>query len=219
MENMLEKMPRDRIYSDGVQKLADWELISVILGVGVKGKSVFELSKDLALYLKNCKKMPELEALCNLSGLGRAKSCQILACLELSNRFLLQGGAISVTSPADLVPQLAFLKFHEQENMVCISLNGANQVIRVHVLTIGLVNQTQIHAREAFHMAIKDFAVSVIFAHNHPSGSLNPSKQDVETTKKLVAAGALLDIPVLDHLIVSREGYMSIKSTHPFVFA
>lgn len=162
--------------------------------------------------------MPSLDDLVKVSGLGMVKACQVLACLELSSRFLLGGRGAPVTTPSDLVPQLAFLKNQGQEHMVCVCLNGANRVVGVHTLTVGLANQTQIHPREAFHWAIHDKAVAVIFAHNHPSGTLQASPEDLCTTQKLVEAGRILDIPVLDHLIISHEGWGSLKSSHPQYF-
>jgi DNA repair protein RadC len=162
--------------------------------------------------------LPEFHELSKIVGLGQAKACQILACLELSSRFLLGGTGATITTPSQLVPQLSFLKHQTQEHMVCICLNGANRVSGVHILTIGLANQTQIHPREAFSRALLDHAVSVIFAHNHPSGTLKPSTEDLRITEKLVESGKILEIPVLDHLIISREGWSSLKSTHPLCF-
>lgn len=210
--------PRERIISQGVSELSDSELISVILGNGIRGKNVIELSNELSCYLKTRQVLPEFNDLKQISGLGQAKSCQILACLELSSRFLLGGTGVTITTPAQLVPQLSFLKHRNQEHMVCICLNGANRVAGIHVLTIGLANQTQIHPREAFSHALQDNAVSVIFAHNHPSGTLKPSPEDIRITERLVESGRVLDIPVLDHLIISREGWSSLKSSHPLCF-
>ena len=218
-ETLPKFLPRERIVLAGVSELSDSELISVIVGSGIKGKTVFELSDEVAKYLKTCQRLPKLSELCGIQGLGKAKSCQILACLELSSRFLLGGVSLSVTRPEALVPRLAFMKAMPQETVVCICLNGANRVLDIQAMTVGLANQTQVHPREAFSRAIQLGAISVIFAHNHPSGTLHPSQEDLEMTRKLVAAGAILDIPVLDHLIVSREGWASLKALHPGIFA
>jgi len=214
-----EKYPRERIVSFGVKSLSDSELISVILGSGSRLKSVFLLAKELDVYLKSCPKFPELSELSKITGLGRAKACQILACLELSSRFLLGGQSQVVTNPVELLPRLAFLKRAQQECMVCVSLNGGSRVVGVHTLTVGLANQTQIHPREAFSQAILENAVSVIFAHNHPSGNTHPSRDDLDVTSRLVDSGRILDIPVLDHLIITPEGWSSIKALHPNIFS
>lgn len=211
-------LPRERILRDGVSELSDSDLISVILCSGTSRKSVSQLAGELAGYLKECSSLPSLPRLLEIPGLGNAKACQVLACLELSGRFLLGGGGEAITNPRQLVPRLAFLKQKTQEHMVCITLNGANQIISVHVLTVGLVNQTQIHPREAFALALEERAVSVVFAHNHPSGSLSPSPEDIAVTRRLVECGRLLEIPVLDHLIVTGEGWLSMKGTDPALF-
>lgn len=111
--------------------------------------------------------------------------------------------------PADCLPHLAKIMRARQEKFAVVSLAGDHSVIRVRVVTVGLVNRAMVHAREVFRGAIADNAVAVIAAHNHPSGSLEPSREDRELTKRLVDAGAVLGIPVLDHIIVGRRGYVS----------
>lgn len=211
--------PREKIFARGVHELLDYELISVVLGSGTSKKSVYLLAKEVEQYLKQCKDEPVLLDLERIGGLGRVKACQVLACLELSGRFLLGCGGQAITNPRQLVPLLAFLKQKTQENMICITLNGANRVMNTHTLTVGLVNQTQIHPREAFRKAVQDGAVSVVFAHNHPSGTLHASPEDIMITRRLIESGRILDIPVLDHIIISSEGWVSIKASHPAMFS
>lgn len=128
---------------------------------------------------------------------------------------------ISFTTPNQVVDYMkgAFDDRRDQEQFWIICLDGANQPIGRRLLTLGLVNKTQIHAREAFRIAIAAGAVSVIFIHNHPSGSLTPSKEDISTTRKLVDVGELIDIPVLDHLIMNdNSAWTSIKAHNPGIF-
>ena len=113
---------------------------------------------------------------------------------------------------------MAYLKYESQEHLVVVSLNSANYVIRVHELTTGLVNQTPVHPREAFALAIEDRAVSVIFVHNHPSGSLEPSSEDMSITRVLCASGKILQIPVLDHIIIGKTGFTSLCRCFPEIF-
>ena len=162
--------------------------------------------------------LPTMDSLRKIHGLGTVKASQILACLELSNRYILSAKAVSVVSPEDLLSRLAGLKFEERERFVVVTLNSANYVIDVHEVTSGLVNQAPIHPREAFVQAIKDNAVSVIFAHNHPSGSTEPSEQDYAITRVLCAAGKVLQIPVIDHIIVGKGGYTSLCRENPEIF-
>ena len=121
-------------------------------------------------------------------------------------------------APEDLLSRLAGLKFEDREHFVVVTLNAANYVINVHDVTSGLVNQAPIHPREAFAKAIEDNAVSVVFAHNHPSGSTEASPQDYAITRALCAAGKLLQIPVIDHIIVGKGGYTSLCREDPEMF-
>lgn len=210
--------PRERVLVDGISELSDAELISLVLCSGTSRKSVVSLANELSAFLKGRSARPTLLELMEIEGLGKAKACQVLACLELSDRFLLNGKGQSITNPSQLVPHLAFLKSKVQEHMVCITLNGANCVVSVHLLTIGLINQTQIHPREAFVHAVHERAVAVVFAHNHPSGALQPSAEDLAITRRLVECGGILDIPVLDHIIIASDGWISLKSTHSKLF-
>ena len=138
--------------------------------------------------------------------------------LELSSRYILTSRAASVIAPEDLLSRLAGLKFEQQEHFVVVTLNSANYVINVHDVTSGLVNQAPIAPREAFAKAIEDRAVSVVLAHNHPSGSTEPSEQDFAITRLLCAAGKVLQIPVIDHIIVGRGGYTSMCRLDPDMF-
>jgi DNA repair protein RadC len=212
MENK-NLLPRERIFAGDLAKLSIEELLCVVLGKGTAGKNVFELAKEIADLLEKKSRMPLMEELLQVKGLGLAKSAQILACLELSGRFMLGMQDKSICSPAELMPQLSFLKHSSQENMVLITLNGGNKVIKIRSITIGTANSTQAHPREAFAPAIEDRAVAVVFAHNHPSGSHEPSMEDLLLTQKLCKAGKILEIPVLDHLVISSSGFTSIRSS------
>jgi DNA repair protein RadC len=211
-------LPREKLSQYGVKNLTTQDLIALILGRGGSGKNVFALAEELETFLANQIQMPEIDNLLKIKGLGFAKASQIMACLELSGRFLLGGKAFSANSPEELVRHLAFLKHEGQEKFVMVSLNSSNCLLGIHTLTIGLVDKTQVHPREAFAKAIEDRAVAVIFAHNHPSGNVHPSEEDKIMTKHLCDAGHLLEIPVLDHIIVSPCGYSSIKRDFPYLF-
>lgn len=218
LSDKLEKFPRERIESGALSSLLDEDLLSVVIGRGMAGKNVFELAKEVADFLKSRSKIPSMQELLVIRGLGRAKAAQILACLELSSRFMLGHQDCAVQGPSELMPRIAFLKGLTQERMVLVTLNGGNRVIGIHTLTVGLANQAPVHPREAFAPALVDRAVGVIFAHNHPSGNLEPSDEDQRVTRRLCAVGRLLDIPVLDHLIVSIRGFRSLKASHAELF-
>ena len=211
-------MPREKMEYAGVGALSNEELLAIILGSGSHECSVFELSKQLSDFLSTETSIPTLDRLKTIRGLGKVKAAQILACLELSGRFILSDKAIPVSAPEDVLSRVAYMKYEPQEHLVVISLNSANYIIRVHELTTGLVNQTPVHPREAFALAIEDRAVSVIFVHNHPSGSLEPSAEDMSITRVLCASGKILQIPVLDHIIIGKSGFTSICRCCPEIF-
>lgn len=210
--------PREKLCQEGVAALSNEELLALILGSGTRQCSVFELSRRISDYLSSSAKAPDMENLLKIHGLGQVKASQILACLELSGRYILSNKAISVMTPEDVLSRLSYLKYEEQEHLVVVTLNSANYVINVHEITSGLVNQTPVHPREAFCKAIEDRAVSVIFAHNHPSGSSQPSPEDYSITKVLCAAGKILQIPVIDHIIIGRGGFTSLCREHSEIF-
>lgn len=211
-------LPREKMEKMGASSMSNEELLALILGSGCHDCDVFELSRHLADFLSVETRVPSLDKLKKIRGLGRVKATQVLACLELSGRYMLSDKAIPVETPDDIVSRLSFLKFEEQENLVLVTLNAANCVIRVHKLTTGLVNQTPVHPREAFIKAIEDHAVSVIFAHNHPSGSTMPSEEDIAVTRILCTAGRILRIPVLDHIVIGKGGFSSICRMHSELF-
>ncbi len=214
-----EKMlPREKMELLGADSMSNEELLALILGSGCHDCDVFELSRRLADFLSAETTKPSLNKLRSIKGLGKVKATQVLACLELSGRYILSDKALPVNSPEDLLSRLSYMKYEEQEHLVVVTLNSANLVIRIHELTTGLVNQTPVHPREAFVKAIEDRAVSVIFAHNHPSGSSTPSPEDIAITRVLCAAGRVIQIPVIDHIVIGKRGFSSICRAHPHIF-
>ena len=125
---------------------------------------------------------------------------------------------IRIRHPPDCLPLLAKVRGRNQECFVVITLDGVHQVIQLHEITVGLADQTQVHPRETYVCALEDRAVAIVIAHNHPSGSLDPSMDDLLTTRRLADAGRLLGIPLLDHMIVSEAGYCSLKESFPDYF-
>jgi DNA repair protein RadC len=126
--------------------------------------------------------------------------------------------AKSITEPERIIEKCNWMKFEEQENLICFTLNSANQIINMHKITKGLVNQTPVHPREAFRKAILDNAVSIIFCHNHPSGDIKESNEDIAITRVLTAAGKIVEIPVLDHIIIGKSSFNSLARKYPEMF-
>lgn len=126
---------------------------------------------------------------------------------------------IKVRKPADILPALSNLRAAEQEIVAVATLDGNNQLIRVHEVTRGLVNQCQLHPRETFFVAIADKAVSIMVAHNHPSNNPEPSESDLIATRRLVEVSKTIGIPLLDHLIIIRDGFSSLRERYPAYFS
>lgn len=118
---------------------------------------------------------------------------------------------IKVRMPSDLVPVLARYAGRRQEHFLAISLDGAHQILRIKIISVGLLNRTIAHPREVFRPAILDSSAAIILAHNHPSGNTDPSPEDKDLTRRMIEAGKIIGIPILDHLVFSREGYFSFQ--------
>lgn len=206
--------PREKLVEKGAQALKDSELLAILLGSGYKGKNVLQLAKKiLSEYpLKRLKSMP-LENLKKLKGIGYAKACLIRAAFELSKRaFMLEEDLLpAVKSPRDVANQVTEIRKHRKENFVVLYLNARNQVIHKETISIGTLNASLVHPREVFQPAVAKSAASLVLAHNHPSGDTSPSEDDIEITRRMVKAGEIMGIDVLDHVIVSERDYRSLK--------
>ncbi len=201
--------PREKLATQGAEALSDVELLAILLGSGVKGKNVFQLANSILKKLNNIRKV-DIKTLLSIEGIGLAKACQILAALEFARRRFVKKLFI-VQKPRDILPLILPFADKKQEYFLCISLNGANEVIGNRIVTVGLLNSSQIHPREVFADVISERAASVILAHNHPSGILKPSPEDIAITKQMIEAGKILGISVLDHIIITKKGYLSFK--------
>jgi DNA repair protein RadC len=152
--------------------------------------------------------------LCSVRGLGEAKACQLKAALELGRRLLLAQPEerLQVRSPADLAPLLILeMAPLDQETLRVVLLNTKNQVIRFSDLYKGSLNSSLVRVAEVFKEAVRVNAAAIIVAHNHPSGDPTPSPEDVRVTEEIVAAGKLLEIEVLDHLVIGERTYVSLR--------
>lgn len=203
--------PREKLQKKGVKALSDVELLSVLIGKGVKGKDVLQIAKEVLKLAEKDINNLTLKNLENIEGIGLAKASQILAAIEFSKRILLKETA-KISSAADIVKLAEDLKNKKQEYFLTFTLDGANNLIKKRVVFIGTLNRSLVHPREVFADAITDRAASIIFVHNHPSGSLVPSKEDKLITNRLVEVGNIIGIKVLDHIIVSKNGYLSFQA-------
>ena len=188
--------------------MSDQELLAVLLGKGTPGMDVMELAAKLAKVIDEKGLNVQAEDLRGFEGMGDAKATLILAALEFARRRIKPEG-VKIETPADLLPHVRHYADRKQEHFLCATINGANEIINIRVVSIGLIDRTPVHPREVFGDALSDRASAIIVAHNHPSGSLEPSAFDIAVTKQLKAAGIVMGIALLDHIIFNRNGYFS----------
>jgi len=207
----LQDRPREKIAKRGVATLSDSELIEAIIGRGTRARDVRAISQEICSVLKDKRGEIQYEDLCAIGGIGPGKASQIMACFEMGRRYFEITATSRVTKPEDILPLVAHLRDKRQEHFICITLNGAGEVLGNRVITVGLLNHSLVHPREVFADAITDRAASIICVHNHPSGTLEPSSQDIAITTQLKEAGSLIGIHLVDHVIVTRTGHLSLR--------
>jgi DNA repair protein RadC len=201
--------PRERLCQFGPEALSDHELLAILLNTGIQGKDVFRLAGELLERLDRDRGIPSIKDLTMLTGLGEGKACTVVAMLEFGRRRWTAG--VRIRRPEDIHSLVRHYADRKQERFLCLSLNGAHEVLAIRVITVGLVNRTIVHPREVYAEAISDHAVAVIAAHNHPSGQLSPSPEDDEVTCRLRAAAGILGINFLDHVIFSKDSFFSYR--------
>ena len=218
-EMPVSERPYEKCMEYGPGMLSDAELLAVILRSGTKDKTAVELAREILEmhpYYKGILGIFHLsmEELKKLSGIGPAKAVQILAIGELSKRLAAARveDKLSFHSPQSIAEYyMEKMRHLNREEMILICFNGKNKVIKELRVSVGTVNQTVASPRELFLEALRCEAVSVIMVHNHPSGDPTPSRQDVETTKRLLEAAKILGIRVLDHIIIGDGAYISLR--------
>jgi DNA repair protein RadC len=201
--------PREKMQQKGAESLSDLELLAVLLGSGNSRCDVLALASKLLHLLDRTGPSPSMDELLAVGGVGKAKAALIMAGLEFARRRIRPRG-FKIAFPPDAYPLIRHLADRVQEHFICISLNGANEVIAVRTVSVGLVNRALVHPREVYADPITDRASAVIVAHNHPSGNLSPSQDDLAVTRQLKEAGRTLGIRLLDHIIFNQESYYSL---------
>jgi len=200
--------PREKLCAKGRETLSDQELLVILLGKGTKKEDVLSLARRIVTVIDKKGMDVTIEDLTRFEGVGKAKAAIILAAFEFVKRRVKSEG-ICFKKPSDIVQHLRHYADRKQEHFLCVSLNGANEIIQIRVVTIGLVDRSHVHPREVFADVLVDRASAVILAHNHPAGSLDPSEEDIAITNQIVNAGQILGIVVLDHIIFNQKEYFS----------
>jgi len=214
--------PRERLEKYGLESLSDAELIAVILGRGVEGESVTDIANKLLSEFGSLGKMLDasVQELKEIKGIGLAKAAQILAVLGIARRVLAEKAnaekerlkSSAVYSPGD-VAELVRVEIQDffKEHFYVVSIDVRNKIIAIDNASKGTVSSSLVHPRETFHCALKRIAAQIIVAHNHPSGDKQPSEDDIKITRRLVDAGRIMGIEVIDHLIITQTSFYSFK--------
>lgn len=203
-------MPREKLEKYGSKKLGDDELLAILLGSGIKGLNVLQLSKKvLKLIQKIGIEKITVEDLLEEKGLGKAKALQVIALIELGSR-LNSKERPEILSPKDIWKLCTDFRESKKEHFVAFYLDTQGRVIERQIISIGTLDTSLVHPREVFEPAITLHAASVIVAHNHPSGSLEASTEDRDITHQLAEAGKILDIRLMDHVVITSEGWKTI---------
>ncbi len=218
-----DERPRERLIHRGAEALSAQEILALILGRGVRGESVMVTAQKLLSKFGSLRGIADssVEELSQVNGIGPAKAAQLKAAFDLSRR-LAEGPRESrpqVKSPEDVVSVAGgALKGKKKEHFLVLLLDTRNRLIRMSPVSMGSLDSSIVHPREVFKEAISASAASVIFVHNHPSGDPEPSPDDIELTRRLVDAGRLLGILVLDHVIVGDGSFLSLKGSRDIRF-
>ena len=206
--------PREKLIAKGVENLKDAELLAILLRTGTTGKNAIEIaSQILSKYSKKRLLQMTYNDLSKISGIDSAKATTLLAAFELSKRALeVNDTNLPVISDAkDAVAQLSDMRDLKKEHLVALYLNAKNQLVHKETISMGTLNANLVHPREVFEPALKYSAAQIIAAHNHPSGDPKPSEDDLEVTKRLIEAGKMMGIELMDHVIVSKNSHFSFK--------
>lgn len=211
-----QERPRERLMMVGATAVSTAELLAIILRAGQPGENVLRLAERLLIQFQDLPGLARASTteLMSVKGIGEAKATEIKAALEIGRRLMASAPQERprVTTPADAANLLmSEMMFLEQEHLRLVLLDTRNRVLGTPTIYVGSLNSSVIRIGELFRAALKENAAAFIVAHNHPSGDPSPSPEDIRVTKQLVQAGKLLDVEVLDHVIIGRQRFVSLK--------
>ncbi len=214
----LEDKPRERLIKQGPEILSIQELLAVILNVGTKSEDVMEMSSRIIREYGEKSILSEKDATKLAADLDIPviKACSIIACGELGRRFYEKNssGFTVIRTAKDAYEYLRDMHNLPKEHLRGLYLNSHNRIIHDEIISIGTINTNIVHPREVFRPAIEYSAAAVVLAHNHPSGNVMPSTQDIEITEQLIKAGKILGINVLDHVIITKDNFASVRANY-----
>ncbi|ABO51059.1 DNA replication and repair protein RadC [Desulforamulus reducens MI-1] len=212
-----EMRPRERMLKEGAGSLTEIDLLAIMLRTGTSKVSVLELAAELFSHFKDLRALSQatIEELSQIKGVGPVKAVQVKAALELGRRLAAMPAEtrVIIRCPEDVCGLvMEDLRDLDREHFLALLLNTKNQVLARETISIGTLNSSVVHPRELFKVAIRRSAASMILVHNHPSGDPTPSREDIVLTKRLIEAGEIIGIDVLDHIIIGDNKFTSLKS-------
>lgn len=201
--------PREKLLAKGPEALSDYELLMAIIGSGNAQADVTKIARELLKVLRIERTLAK-DKVRSIVGVGEAKACELIASFELAKRYLTESEQPIIDSPEAAVAQLTDIRDKKQEYFVCLTLDGANRLIAKRIITIGTLTASLVHPREVFADAIADRAAGIIVAHNHPSGSIDASRPDIQLTQRLKNSADILGISLIEHIVVTRTDFVVI---------
>jgi DNA repair protein RadC len=219
--------PREKLRDKGVSNISSAELLAIILGKGIKGESVLVTVQKLILHFGGLQNILEasLDDLMKIRGIGFAKACQLVASFELSKRLFKEDAEKerkrieknAITNPEEIVKYIKpEIEDYSKENFFVASFDVRNRLLGIDKISKGTLSASLVHPRETFESAIRRHAAQIIVAHNHPSGDPEPSEDDIRITKRLYEAGKIMGIELMDHIVITKESYCSLKDKNVF---
>ena len=216
--------PRERLIQYGVENISNEELLAIILKTGTKNKSVKELANEVLITINSLNNLDNINinTFDNIGGLGKIKTIELMASIELGRRIFLKNNdnkKIVYDNPYTIYKENLYLfKRKKQEYFYCLYLDSKNNLIERKLLFMGTINRSIVHPREIFKEAYLTSASKFICMHNHPTGDITPSMEDIRLTKSLIEIGKLQGIELVDHLIISDNNYYSFYNERSDLF-
>jgi DNA repair protein RadC len=212
----LEERPRERMLQYGAEALSHAELLAILLRTGTVSESAVRLAGRILSESGGLRSLVDMskDQLTQIKGIGDAKALQIIAGIELGRRLAksTHSERVTIRSPKDIADLMSEdLRYLQKEHFVCLFLNTKNHLLAQETLSMGSLNASIVHPREVFRAAIKRSSASIVCVHNHPSGDPTPSPEDIQLTHRLVEAGSIIGIEVLDHVIIGDQRFISLK--------
>jgi DNA repair protein RadC len=214
----LEDRPRERLKALGVEVLSVRELVALVIGTGGPARGTMEVAEDLISGLSSVRDLAgaSVEKLARTNGVGLAKACRLKAAIELGRRVLKasRGEVRTIRCPEDAAGLVIDdMKNLDREHFAVMLLDSKNAVISIERVSVGTVNSSIVHPREVLKPALEKSATSIILVHNHPTGNVSPSREDIMITRRFEKCGRILGIEVIDHIIVGDGNYRSMKES------